>query len=142
MGKFTASTSDNKGGRAFVKQGYDPTSHRGSSAAATDDLRPGSAYTTDTRNFDKSEKETAAKAGTSNEPGEAQAQKFLAAARASGRFKQAAFINEPGIRGETPRTEASIKGTNVPTLGDKIGVIGSTNYSKKPGGSSGTFRGF
>lgn len=142
MGKFTAPTSDNKGGRAFVKQSYDPTSHGGSSAAATDDLRPGSSYTTDTRNLDKSEKETAQKAGTSNESGEARAQKFLAAARASGRFKQAAFINEPGIRGGTPRTDASIKGTNVPTLGDKIGIGGSTNYAQKPGGSSGTFKGF
>jgi len=142
MGKFNASEQNFKGGKAFVKQSYDPTSHGGSSAAATDDLRPGSAYTVDTRNLDKSEKQTAEKANTSNEVGEARAQKFLAAARASGRFKQAALHDEPGIRGKTPRTEANIKGTNVPTLGDKIGVTGSTNYAQKPGGSSGTFKGF
>jgi len=137
MGKFNASEQNFKGGKAFVKQSYDPTSHGGSSAAATDDLRPGSAYTVDTRNLDKSEKQTAEKANTSNEVGEARAQKFLAAARASGRFRQAALHDEPGIRGKTPR-----KGTNVPTLGDKIGVTGSTNYAQKPGGSSGTFKGF
>jgi hypothetical protein len=142
MGKFNASEQNFKGGKAFVKQSYDPTSHGGSSAAATDDLRPGSAYTVDTRNLDKSEKQTAEKANTSNEVGEARAQKFLAAARASGRFRQAALHDEPGIRGKTPRTEANIKGTNVPTLGDKIGVTGSTNYAQKPGGSSGTFKGF
>jgi len=142
MGKFTAPISNDKGGNAFVRQSYDPTTHGGSSAVPTDDLHSGNSYTTDTRNLDKAEKETARKANTSNESGENRAQKFLAAARASGRFKQAASINEPGIRGETPRTDANIKGTNVPTLGDKIGIGGSTNYSKKPGISSGTFRHF
>jgi len=142
MGKFNASEPNHKGGKTFVKQSYHPTSNAGSSATATDDLRPGSAYTVDTRNLDKAEKQTAGRANTSNEVGEARAQKFLAAARASGKFRQAALHDEPGIRGKTPRTEANIKGTNLPTLGDKIGVTGSTNYAQKPGGSSGTFKGF
>jgi hypothetical protein len=142
MGKFNEQNSNSKGGHAFVKQSYDPTSHGGSSSIDTSDRNPGNSYVTDTRNFDKSEKQTAEKAGTNNEGADRRTQKFLAAARASGRFKQNASINEPGIRGKTPRTEASIKGTNVPTLGDKIGTTGSTNYSQKPSGSSGTFRGF
>lgn len=142
MGKFNASEPNHKGGKTFVKQSYHPTSNAGSSATATDDLRPGSAYTVDTRNLDKTEKQTAGRANTSNEVGEDRAQKFLAAARASGRFRKAALHDEPGIRGKTPRTEANIKGTNLPTLGDKIGVTGSTNYAQKPGGSSGTFKGF
>jgi hypothetical protein len=142
MGKFNASEPKHKGGKAFVKQSYDPTSHGGSSATATDDLRPGSAYTVDTRNLDKTEKQTAGRANTSNEIEEARAQKFLAAARASGRFKKTELHNEPGIKGKTPRTEANMQGTNIPTLGDKIGIIGSTNYAQKPGGSSGPFKGF
>lgn len=142
MGKFNGSEQNHKGGKTFVKQSYHPTSGAGSSATATDDLRPGSAYTVDTRNFDKTEKQTAGRANTSNELEESRAQKFLAAARASGRFKKTELHNEPGIRGKTPRTEANMQGTNVPTLGDKIGITGSTNYAKKPRGSSGTFKGF
>jgi hypothetical protein len=142
MGKFNSSNRNHKAGRAFVKGSYDPTSHSGSSSVDTSDRNPGNSYVTDTRNFDKSEKATAEKAGTNNQGTDDRTQKFLAAARVSGRYQKNALIDEPGIRGNTPRIEANIKGTNVPTLGDKIGITGSTNYSKKPGDSSGTFKGF
>jgi hypothetical protein len=127
---------------APVPSNYDPRVDAGSSGGDSSDLNPGRAYRTDTRHFSNEEKATADKAGTSNIAKESRVDKFLAAARTAGKFKQKALIDEPQIRGRTPRTEANIKGTNVPTLGDRIGIGGSTNYATKPGQTAGTFRSF
>lgn len=125
-----------------IPSNYDPTVDAGSSSGDTSDLNPGRAYKTDTRHFSNEEKITAGKAGTSNVRGESKVNKYLAAAKSAGKFKQQALIDEPQIRGRTPRTEANIKGTNVPTLGDRIGIGGSTNYATKPTSSAGKFVGF
>jgi hypothetical protein len=125
-----------------VSSNYDPTVDSGSSGGDTSDLNPGRAYTTDTRRFGSEEKATATRAGTSNDRQESKVNKYLAAARTAGKYQQSALVNEPQIRGRTPRTEANIKGTNVPTLGDRIGLGGSTNYATKPTSTAGKFTGF
>jgi hypothetical protein len=125
-----------------VPANYDPTVDAGSSGKDTSDLNPGHAYTTDTRYFDTAEKATADKAGTSNIREQSKVNKYLAAAKTAGKFKQNSLVDEPQIGGRTPRTEANIKGTNLPTLGDRIGTGGSTNYATKPSSLAGKFVGF
>ena len=125
-----------------IPSNYDPTVDAGSSGGDTSDLNPGRAYRTDTRHFSSEEKVTADKAGTSNVRQESKVNKYLAAAKTAGKFKQQALVDEPQIRGRTPRTEANIKGTNVPTLGDRIGLGGSVNYATKPTSFAGKFVGF
>lgn len=125
-----------------IPSNYDPTVDAGSSGGDTSDLNPGRAYTTDTRHFDSEERSIADKANTGNTKEGSNINKYLAAARSAGKFKQQTMIDEPQIRGRTPRTEANIKGTNVPTLGDRIGTGGSTNYATKPGRMAGRFVGF
>ena len=66
----------------------------------------------------------------------------MAAAKTAGAYRQRSQIAEPTIRGETPRSEATIAGVQLPSLGDTVGTAGSTNYARKPSGYSGTFRGF
>jgi hypothetical protein len=127
---------------APIPSNYDPRVDSGSSGRDTSDLNPGGAYTTDTRNFTAEEKTTASRANTNNNRQEAKVNTYLAAAKAAGRFKQQELVDEPQIRGRIPRREASIKGTNVPTLGDRIGIGGSTNYATKPTTTAGKFVGF
>jgi hypothetical protein len=66
----------------------------------------------------------------------------MAAAKTAGAYRQRVQIDEPTIRGKTPRNEAVIAGVQLPSLGDTIGTAGSTNYARKPSGFAGTFRGF
>jgi hypothetical protein len=125
-----------------IPSNYDPRVDAGSSGRDTSDLNPGGAYTTDTRNFSAEEKTTASRANTNNNRQEAKVNTYLAAAKSAGKFKQQSMIDEPQIRGRIPRTEANLKGTNVPTLGDRIGIGGSTNYATKPTATAGKFVGF
>ena len=125
-----------------IPSNYDPRVDSGSSRGDDSDLNPGRSYTTDTRHFNTEEKAIADKAGTSNVKEESKVNTYLAAAKAAGKFKQKTMIDEPQIRGRTPRVEANIKGTYVPTLGDRIGTGGSTNYATKPGRTAGKFVGF
>ena len=125
-----------------VSTNYDPRVDAGTSGGDTSDLNPGRAYKTDTRHFSSEEKTTANKAGTNNTNKETRVNKYLAAAKSAGKFKQQTLIDEPQIRGRTPRVEASIKGTSVPTLGDRIGTGGSTNYATKPTRTAGKFADF
>jgi hypothetical protein len=125
-----------------VQSGYDPSVDSGSSGGEVNDLHPERAYGTDTRRLGGEEKLIAGKADTQNIKDQDRVHHFMAAARVAGRYKQNALIDEPGLRGETPRTEANIKGTNVPTLGDRIGIGGSANYARKPKKMAGKFTGF
>jgi hypothetical protein len=114
----------------------------GSSSGGSSDLHPENAYGTDLRYLDTEEKNTANKANTSNQSQKNKVRHYMDAAKAAGKYRQHALIDEPALRGNTPRVEASIKGTNVPTLGDKVGIAGSTNYAQKPGATAGKFTGF
>jgi hypothetical protein len=107
---------------------YDSRQLSGTSGAEVSDLRPEQAYDTDLRRID-------ADARSSVEPindNQKRVAKFLKAAKTAGKFKQKAAIDEPTIRGKTPRTEASIGGSTIPSLGDRFGRGGGTNYANKP----------
>lgn len=119
-----------------------PVPRAGSSSGGNEELHPERAYGTDLRYLDREEKQTASRADTDNKVGQNRVARFLNSAKAAGRYKQNALIDEPQIRGETPRAEASIKGVNVPTLGDRIGTAGSVNYARKPEQRAGKFVGF
>jgi hypothetical protein len=125
-----------------IPSNYDPRVDAGTSGGDTSDLNPGRAYKTDARRLSSEERTTADTAGTSNTNKETRVNRYLAAAKTAGKYQQQALVDEPQIRGRTPRTEANIKGTNVPTLGDRIGLGGSTNYATKPTRTAGKFVGF
>ena len=117
---------------------YDPTHDSGTSGTESSDLRPEQAYDTDLRRIEPEERSAVESLNNKQD----QIAKYFAAARSAGKFRQKAAIDEPTIRGKTPRTEASIDGTALPSMGDTIGTTGSTNYADGPKAFSGTFRGF
>jgi hypothetical protein len=126
----------------FLDPTYDPRQDSGTSGGDTSDLNPERAYDTDVRRLDETERDVADSADTRNEVKQDRVRKYMAAARTAGAYRQRAQIDEPTIRGKTPRNEAVIAGVQLPSLGDTVGTAGSTNYARKPSGFAGTFRGF
>jgi len=125
-----------------TSQGSGPGTHAGSSAGADQELHPERSYGTDLRYLEGDEKSTAEHADTSNTVQQNRVRRFLASAKAAGKYKQDSLIAEPGIRGETPHVQASIKGVSLPYTGDKMGVSGTTSYARKPKNMAGKFVGF
>jgi hypothetical protein len=117
---------------------YDPRHDSGTSGAEASDLHPEKAYDTDLRRVEPEERPGVESLNNKQD----QIAKYFAAARSAGKFRQKAGIDEPSIRGKTPRTEANIAGTALPSMGDRIGKVGSTNYADGPQRFSGTFNGF
>jgi hypothetical protein len=107
---------------------YDPRQLSGTSGAELSDLNPAQAYDTDLRRI-AAESRGAVESVNDDQLRKA---KFFAAAKSAGKFKQKAQIDEPTIRGKTPRNEAVLSGTNLPSMGDEFGTVGSTNYANKP----------
>ncbi len=107
---------------------YDPRQLSGTSGAEVSDLRPEQAYDTDLRRIDPEARRSA----ESVNDDQARVAKFFRAAKSAGKFRQKASIDEPQIRGKTPRAEANIDGTQLPSLGDTYGSVGSTGYARKP----------
>ena len=105
----------------------------GTSGAELSDIRPEQAYDTDLRRVEPRERNSVSEMNDKQD----KVAKYMAAARSAGKFRQKAGIDEPSIRGKTPRAEASIAGTSLPSMGDTIGRAGSTNYANKPGASFG-----
>ena len=126
----------------FLDPTYDPRQDSGTSGGDTSDLNPERAYDTDIRRLDETERDVASSADTRNEVKQDRVRKYMAAAKTAGAYRQRAQIDEPTIRGKTPRNEAVIAGVQLPSLGDTVGTAGSTNYARKPSGFAGTFRGF
>lgn len=126
----------------FFDSTYDPSQRAGTSGAEVSDLNPEQAYDTDIRRLDESEREIADNADVRNTKQQGRVAKYMAAAKTAGAYRQRASIDEPQIRGRTPRTEANIKGVALPSQGDTVGRAGGVNYARKPGPSAGTFRGF
>jgi len=116
----------------FFDPTYDPQKDSGTSGAELSDLNPEQAYDTDLRRLDTEEKLTASRADTENARQQDRVAKYFRAAKSAGKFRQKAGIDEPMIRGKTPRSEAVIDGTTLPSMGDTIGTAGSTNYANKP----------
>ena len=117
---------------------YDPSVDSGTSGAEVSDLNPEQAYDTDLRRLS----EDSRGAAESVNDDQNRVAKFMRAAKSAGAYRQRAGIDEPTIRGRTPRNPATIDGTELPSMGDTIGRVGSTNYADKPLPRSGTFYGF
>lgn len=117
---------------SFFDSTYDPRKDSGTSGAELSDLNPEQAYDTDLRRLDTEERLTASRADTENVRQQDRVAKYFKAAKSAGKFRQKAGIDEPTIRGKTPRTEAVIEGVYLPSLGDTFGTAGSTNYANKP----------
>lgn len=126
----------------FLDPTYDPRNQSGTSGAEVSDLNPEQAYDTDVRRLDDTEREIADRVDVRNTQQQDRVAKYMAAARTAGAYKQRASIDEPQIRGRTPRNEANINGVVLPSQGDSGGTAGTTGYARKPQPNSGTFRGF
>jgi len=107
---------------------YDPRALGGTSGAEVSDLRPEQAYDTDLRRVPAEDRPSAE--SLNDEQG--RVAKFMRAAKSAGKFRQKAGIDEPMLRGKTPRVEATIDGTTLPSVGDRFGRAGGTNYANKP----------
>ena len=100
----------------------------GTSGAEVSDLRPEQAYDTDLRRIDAESRDAVSPINDNQD----RVAKFLKSAKSAEKYKQKALIDEPSIRGKTPRTEASIEGSTLPSMGDRFGRGGGTNYANKP----------
>jgi hypothetical protein len=122
----------------FFDPTYDPRQDSGSSSSEVTDLNPERNYDTDLRRIE-TQKRPDIEAINNDQ---IRIKRFITAAKTANKFRQKASIDEPTIRGETPRSVAVIGGIEVPSLGDEYGKIGSVSYAKKPKAQSGTFYGF
>jgi hypothetical protein len=114
MGRFYEPRKDSP--RGYIPDGYDPSIDAGTSAGDTSDLHPGHAYGVDTRHLDTNEQQTAGRANTSNTRQQERVQKFMAAAKSAGKFKQ----------------NAEIRQATGADQGEVFSPVGSTQYSAKP----------
>jgi len=126
----------------FLDPTYDPRNQSGTSGAEVTDLNPEQAYDTDIRRLDETGRAIAEETDVRNVRQQERVAKFMAAAKTAGAYKQRASIDEPQIRGRTPRNEANIDGVVLPSQGDSGGKAGGVSYARKPQPSAGTFRGF
>jgi hypothetical protein len=134
LGKEDEPFDPRVGGKGRLQ--YDPSVDSGSSGTEVTDLNPERAYDTDLRRVEPDERDAISSLNNKQE----RVAKFMAAARTAGKFRQKAGIDEPTIRGKTPRGEAEITGTALPSMGDTYGKVGSTNYASRPSPNFG--RGF
>lgn len=112
---------------------YDPRNDSGTSGAEVSDLRPEQAYDTDMRRLPEDERGSASSVNRNQD----RVAKFMRAARSAGEYRQRASIDEPTVRGRTPRVRAEIAGVELPTTGDSGGRTGAVGYARKPGAQFG-----
>jgi hypothetical protein len=112
---------------------YDPRQDSGTSGAEVSDLNPEQAYDTDLRRLSQDERGSAQSVNNLQN----RVAKFMRAAKSAGAYQQRAGIDEPTIRGKTPRTQAVIAGTELPSTGDSGGRTGAVGYARKPGAQFG-----
>jgi hypothetical protein len=113
---------------SFFDPTYDPSRDSASSGVEVSDLNPEKLYDTDLRRLEEDKRSDAESLNDKQE----RIGKFFRAAKTAGAYKQRAGIAEPTIRGKTPRSVADIGGTQLPSMGDTYGPVGSTNYANKP----------
>lgn len=114
---------------ASTYSSYYKTGQRsGTSGAEVSDLRPEQAYDTDLRRVDPEERSSLS--GINNK--QERVARFTKAAKSAAAYKQRADIDDPQIRGKTPRSSLSSNGTVLPSLGERFGRGGGTNYANKP----------
>jgi hypothetical protein len=107
---------------------YDPGVDSGTSGAEVSDLNPEQEYDTDLRRLS----EDSRGAAESVNDDQNRVAKFMRAAKSAGAYRQKASIDEPTIRGRTPRVRAEINGVELPTTGDSGGRTGAVGYARKP----------
>jgi hypothetical protein len=112
---------------------YDPRQDSGTSGAEVSDLNPEQAYDTDLRRLSQDERGPAQSVNNLQN----RVAKFMRAAKSAGAYQQRTSIDEPTIRGKTPRTQAVIAGTELPSTGDSGGRTGAVGYARKPGSQFG-----
>jgi len=112
----------------IFKPNYDSTQNSGTSGAEVSDLRPEQAYDTDMRRLSAEERPSAESVNKDQE----RVAKFMRAAKTAGAYRQRSSIDEPTVRGKTPRTRAEIAGVELPTTGDSGGRSGAVGYARKP----------
>lgn len=122
---------------SFFDPTYGTNRKPGTSGAEISDRNPEDAYGTDIRRLDDDSRAIADRADTRNERQQDRVRQFMASAKAAGKYRQKAQIDEPKIRGRTPRSEASIDGVTLPSQGDRVGRGGYNAYARKPGFGSG-----
>ena len=105
----------------------------GTSGAEVSDLRPEQAYDTDLRRVDPDERSSLANINNQQE----RVARFTKAAKSAAAFRQRKDIEDPQVRGKTPRGSLSNAGTVIPNLGERFGRGGGTNYANKPQGQFG-----
>lgn len=113
---------------SLYSTGYNQGVRSGTSGAEVSDIRPEQAYDVDLRRLDPEERRSARSLNSNQD----RIARFFKAARAAGAYKQKTDIDEPMIRGKTPRQRVAIKGVELPTRGDSGGRSGSTAYAHKP----------
>jgi hypothetical protein len=128
--------------KKFFESTYDPRQRSGTSGAEVSDLNPEQAYDTDARRLDRTERDIADEVDIRNDSQQRRVERFMAAAKTAGAYRQRASIDEPQIRGRTPKNAATVDGVTLPSQGDTGGRAGSVNYARKPSPFAGTFRGF
>lgn len=122
---------------SYFEPTYGVNRKPGTSGLEISDLNPEEAYGTDMRYLDDDAQASADRADTKNLDKQTRVKKFMSAAKAAGKYRQKAQIDEPQIRGKTPKSEASINGVFLPSQGDRIGRGGYNAYARGPGfGSS------
>lgn len=107
---------------------YDPRQDSGTSGAEVSDLNPEQAYDTDLRRLSQDERNSAQSVNNLQN----RVAKFMRAAKTAGAYQQRNSIAEPAIRGRTPRIQAVIAGTELPSTGDSGGRTGAVGYARKP----------
>lgn len=122
---------------SYFEPTYGVNRKPGTSGSEISDRNPEDAYGTDMRYLDDDAQAISDKADTKNLRQQGRVRKFMASAKAAGKYRQKAQIDEPQIRGRTPKSEASIDGVELPSQGDRMGRGGYNAYSRGPGfGSS------
>jgi len=118
---------------SFFDPTYDPRQDSASSGTEVTDLNPERIYDTDLRRVDEEDRRSVESVNDK----QGRVSRFMKAAKSAGAYKQRAGIAEPTIRGRTPRNPAFIDGIELPSMGDRIGRGGGTNYADKPQPRSG-----
>lgn len=132
----------------FFDPNYDPRLTSGSSGVEVSDLRPEQARDVDLRRLDPEERPFFSDRfknfayEKNQEDAQSKISSYTKAARAAGAYRKRALVDEPKIRGRTPRNEANLDGVVLPSQGDELGPVGGIGYARKPSPFAGTFRGF
>jgi len=131
----------------FFDPDYDPRVDAASSGVEVTDLRPEQSRDVDLRRLDPEERESFSDRfrtfgyDKNQEDAQDKIASYMKAAKVAGAYRTKAGIDEPTVRGKTPRNPAVIDvqtygspfgGTVLPSMGDTVGTAGSTNYANKP----------